>query len=91
MKLSNLRKIICNLITEELIVEKNINKEIKDWSKNITSNYNDDTDTNILAALMDAAYELDLDINAIDKEWQHFSAGNRVKVKDIENLLKAGM
>ncbi|MBC8388822.1 MAG: hypothetical protein H8E13_12330 [Actinobacteria bacterium] len=68
MKLSNLRKIICNLITEELIVEKNINKEIKDWSKNITSNYNDDTDTNILAALMDAAYELDLDINAIDKE-----------------------
>jgi len=58
-----------------------------EWSKNIAENYNDETQTNILAELRVASEEMGLDFAEVDKRWQYFTAGEYVKWEDIAYLL----
>lgn len=67
--------------------EVNISSDIIDWAINIANNYNSDLDTNILSQVIDAARDLKLDINAINKRWQNISIGNYVETEDIVYLL----
>jgi hypothetical protein len=62
-------------------------KEIKEWAKNITKNYNDDVDIGLLSQLIDACHSLRINVDEMDQRWQFFVPKNRINYKDIMYLL----
>ena len=68
-------------------VQQSQAEQIEEWAKNIADNYNQDIDTNIYSALIDASKDLGLPMEDIDRRWQYFSAGDNVSSKDIQYLL----
>ena len=66
----------------------NIEKEIKEWLKNIAYNYNHDIETNLYLELLNLSKHFGLDMRRIDEKYQHYSPGEKTTEKELYSLLK---
>jgi len=73
-----------------MVKKKNL-KNLREWAKNISYNYNHDIDTNVYNQLKEASDEESLNFSKIDKKWQDTSLGNSTTSGKIFQILKAGI